>query len=482
MIFEPTNCLMVCSSCGCIDEDSSALMFVQEIGVSAGKEGSAFIRGGKSGAGPTDQQAIDNSWNRLAVRVRLIWQRLLEMAPPPYVDAVLNKLKRFVGQALAPQAAYMDVLIAAALFATCRLSSELAGFSFRQVCDAAGCNLYEVSSVFSRMKKDLGLRIETRKPHDFVDRMALSISPETPASLLARVKRKTGELLDVAVSGLLHVGFRPEPMCFAALSLVCDAYNVVFDSKQAAAVYSVTDKTANLRQKELCAHLGTMAQVLPLGITPENVKSHLYYLINELDVVAYVHRAHQNVRILLRIYKEKKEREMPAAAAASEALATGEKETVSVPPRPNQASGASSSRFSLLQKGPATAAATAVSQSQPKPVLPFFNTTQRKAAQEEEEARKKRDWDAGSRGGGDKFNGKVVVEEDVDDDEDFDEKEYLRTEEEKAYVALQLELQLAEESTPAAPPRKRKAKGGAGSGVFQPLKKKCTPKRFKDGK
>ena len=48
VIFEPTNCLMVCSSCGCIDEDSSALQFVQEIGVSAGAEGSTFIRGGKS--------------------------------------------------------------------------------------------------------------------------------------------------------------------------------------------------------------------------------------------------------------------------------------------------------------------------------------------------------------------------------------------------------------------------------------------------
>lgn len=308
----------VCRECGATY--ASAAQFETNAGGVSARRSSMVLAGDSARdaarRGLSDRKAY--LWSTVEKRTHIVvveWFRFKPLTAKSVVGYI-----RELSRGRPPAGEYVDVLIAACLFAAVRQDRDLGVLSLREIsrelCEKSpkGVSARRVSSafatrarrVFSALSRRLNLFSRAQHPRDFLDRALALVKQSDPppdAPREARVRAWASRLLDLVCGDdftePIHVGRRAEPVACAVALVACQAAHINYPRERAASALSVSEHPIFNRAREIREGLADMASALPLGITRENIKSHLSYVLRELDVVLYVHKAKYNVQRVL---------------------------------------------------------------------------------------------------------------------------------------------------------------------------------------
>jgi len=237
------------------------------------------------------------------------------------------------------------------------------------------------------------------------------------------------------------------------MSIVCIAYNVVFDVKNVAKDLRVNLSTAKTRERELLECLLMMTKALPLGHHHGNIKKHLPYIIRELDLVRYVHESTEVVQHKLTLYIRKRKRaeaNFDQGSGANQPKGHQEQSE-----RKNLSAGAS-----VELKSVSDPCETVEDGSASRPLPDGTHNSP-----------------AGTSAKSKANGGKTLGEEELDDDlKNFDPRDYINDVERQRTVKMLLDMA---DQEPLPPPRKKLPRGQSTLNHHIPAKYKSVYKELK---
>ncbi|GAB5361003.1 hypothetical protein AAMO2058_000676900 [Amorphochlora amoebiformis] len=213
----------------------------------------------------------------------------------PLTDRVMNYINKFTGT-YSGDANYLRVLICAVIVLTIREDRSLNRFSLREIASLGNVRPTQVSNVLSRVKRDLRIHRALPQP-SFIERFIQFIHPDTPVQLKAKVKERMTKLLGLCTTWF--EGNQREILSSAVIQMVCNVYNVAINSKELNEEIGTSERTIRERMAAIRNKLVEMTVALPVDVNEDNAWAHLFYIIDEIEIITYVHQAALNVSRLL---------------------------------------------------------------------------------------------------------------------------------------------------------------------------------------